>query len=381
MLIKAYIEKEYPKTEPLTGVNSIEEELMKNQFFVVMEKPDDYQGILTISDVLERKKKLVADCLTPKPAISPDTTIHQALEIMHDAHSPALPVIDNNQHFCGVLSMTKLKEVFKNYELNRTKDFEKKLSLSKNIKEQFFRNLSHEIRTPLNAIQGLTEVLLFSDIPEKEKNHFAGMLHAKTDELLILIDSLLNLSRLQAGDFRFSPDDIVLPSEVCSNLKSKAEALKEAYNKSQVSIRTNFRLPENYSLKTNLAYLQEIMIHLLSNAIKFTDRGVVEFGCFTDENQNAVFFIKDTGPGIPHENQTSIFNAFEKVESDHSKINPGMGLGLTLASKIIEGAGGKIWLDSEPGKGSTFFFYLGTKQNPTETKLETSPHKEITSHN
>lgn len=266
--------------------------------------------------------------------------------------------------------MTKLKEIFKYYELNRTQNFEKKISLSQKIKEQFFRNLSHEIRTPLNAIQGLTEVLLYSDIPDEEKGNFAGMLHAKTDELLLLIDSLLNLSRLQAGDFSFSPDDVVKPSEVCDNLEIKANALKEAFAKSQVSIKTSFSLPENFSLKTNLAYLQEIMIHLLSNAIKFTDQGVVEFGCFADEYQNAVFFVKDTGTGIPLENQASIFNAFEKIESDHSRINPGMGLGLTLASKIIEGAGGKIWLDSEPGKGSAFYFFLGPKQKPKETKSE-----------
>ncbi|WP_010665471.1 ATP-binding protein [Marinilabilia salmonicolor] len=370
MLITPYIEKEYPKTELFTGVNIIEEELKEKRFFVVMENNNSFQGLLTVSDVFERQKKLVADCLTPKPSISPNATIHQALELMHKTQAPALPVIDSNQHFHGILSLTKLKELFKNYELNRTKNFEKKISLSQKIKEQFFRNLSHEIRTPLNAIQGLTEVLLYSDIPDEEKSNFAGMLHTKTDELLLLIDSLLNLSRLQAGDFRFSPDDVVQPSEVCDNLKLKADALKEAYSKSQISIKIAFNLPENFSLKTNLAYLQEVMIHLLSNAIKFTNQGVVEFGCFANENQDAVFFVKDTGAGIPLENQASIFNAFEKIETDHTRINPGMGLGLTLASKIIEGSGGKIWLDTEPGKGSAFYFYLGPKQKPLETKSE-----------
>jgi len=370
MFIETYIEKEYPKTEPLVGINSIEEELMEKQFFVVMENQNSYLGLLTISDVFERKKKLVADCLTPKPSISPNSTIHQALELMQSAQTPALPVIDSNQQFRGVLSMAKLKELFEFYEVDRTKKFEKKISLSQKIKEQFFRNISHEIRTPLNAIQGLTEVLLYSDIADEEKGNFAGMLHAKTDELLLLIDSLLNLSRLQAGDFRFSPDDEVNPSVVCDNLKQKANSLKEAYNKPQITIKTSFSLPENHILKTNLAYLQEIMIHLLSNAIKFTNQGFVEFGCYTDQNQNAVFFVKDSGMGIPLENQDSIFNAFEKIETDHSKINPGMGLGLTLASKIIEGAGGKIWLDSKSGKGSAFYFYLGAKQNSTETKSE-----------
>ncbi|WP_291858408.1 ATP-binding protein [Marinilabilia sp.] len=362
MVIEPYIETDYPRTEPLAGVNSIEEELKEKQYFVVMENQDKFQGLLTISDVFERKKILVIDCLTPKPSLFPDSSIHQALEIMNSAQIPALPVIDHQQKFCGVLSFKRLKESFEVYEQNRIRFFEKKLSLSDKIKEQFFRNLSHEIRTPLNAIQGLTEVLLYSDIPEAEKENFAGMLHAKTDELLILIDSLLNLSRMQAGDFPFSPDDEVIPSEFCKKLKEKAHSLKGHYNKTQIELKTSLRLPEDFVLKTNLAYLQEIMVHLISNALKYTDEGVVEFGCFTDSVENQVFFVRDTGSGISPENRDSIFNAFEKIETDEKRINPGLGLGLTLVSKIIKASGGHLWLESEPGKGSCFYFYLGHRK-------------------
>ena len=358
MVIEPYIEKDFARTEPFTGINSIEEELKEKQFLVVMESPDEFQGVLTIADVFERRKRLVIDCLTPKPSLFPDSTIHQALEIMHSSQIPVLPVIDRQDKFCGILSIKRLKESFDIYEKDRTSLFKKKLSLSEKIKEQFFRNLSHEIRTPLNAIQGLTEVLLYSDIPETEKRNFAGMLHAKTDELLTLIDSLLNLSRLEAGDLSISPDEDVSPWILFSKLKEKAFNLKETYHREKVEIRASVRLPENFVLKTNLAYMQEIMLHLISNGLKYTEAGVVEFGCYLDSSERPVFFVRDTGAGISPENQKAVFEAFSKVEKEGT-INQGLGIGLTLVAKIVQASGGHIWLESEPGKGSCFRFFLG----------------------
>jgi signal transduction histidine kinase len=359
MFIEPYIEQDYPVTDPFSGVNIIEDELMNRQFFVVKENHEKYMGILTISDVLTRKKKLVVDCLSPKPSILPDTTIDQAMKLMSSKQLPALPVIDENQHFYGILSQQKLVESLKHYQDEQTRNLENRVSLSERIKEEFFRNISHEIRTPLNAIQGLSEILLYSEVSDEEKENFAGLLHSKTDELLGLIDSVLNFSRIQAGEFRFSPNAEVYPHDLFKVLKEKAMTLQESCRKKHIEIKSSIQLPDNFTLKTNLNYLQEVMTNLISNAIKFTDDGIVEFGCFINKEGKTVFFVKDTGIGISPENKASIFKAFEKVDHKGTEIYPGLGLGLTLAAKIIEGSGGRIWFESEHGKGTCFYFYLG----------------------
>jgi signal transduction histidine kinase len=117
-------------------------------------------------------------------------------------------------------------------------------------------------------------------------------------------------------------------------------------------------VPDDYELKTNLPYLQQVMVHLINNAIKFTEQGSVEFGCFPDENQRMVFYVKDTGIGIPKEKQATIFQVFEKASTLESHIYPGMGLGLTIAAKIIESPGGRIWFESHPSRGTCFYFNL-----------------------
>ncbi|MFO8001722.1 MAG: ATP-binding protein [Marinilabilia sp.] len=363
MLIEPYIEKSYPRTEPLKGINTIETELMDHRFFVVMEEPEKYLGMLTIPDVLSRKKKLVADCLTPKPHITPNSSVEEAMMLMTSTHLPALPVIDNNNKFHGILSQNKLIETLKAHQKERNELYEKEISLSERIKEEFIRSISHEIRTPLNAIQGLSEILIYSDISEEDKENFAGLLHAKTDELLNVVESLLDLARLQAGDFDFDPVEDVNPEEMCRDLTKKASAMRTSYQKEHIILKHTINLPESYRFKTRQTYLQQVMIHLINNALKFTEKGHVEFGCYQNKEEDLIFYVNDTGIGIEAEKQKRIFQAFEKVWEANQHIYPGMGLGLTIASRIIEAAGGRIWFKSTPGKGTCFYFSLPEKIN------------------
>lgn len=358
MLIEPYIEKNYPRVRLYSGINEIEEELMNHRFFIVMEDHEKYMGMLTVPDVFARKKKLVADCLSPKPYISPNSTIEQAIILMTSTHLPALPVVDDNQEFHGILSQDRIVEALKELQTLKHKAYEQRISVSERIKKEFIQSISHEIRTPLNAIQGLSEVLIYSDIAEEEKENYAGLLHAKTDELLNVVDSLLNLSRLEAGDFNISVSEKIDPSVVCEELMNQARKLKSSYKKDHITITYSMQLPRDYLLNTNLPYLQQVMIQLINNAIKFTENGHIEFGCYPGKDNKAEFFVKDTGTGIPREKQKIIFQAFEKAWSSDNQIYPGMGLGLTIASKIIESAGGHIWFESVPGKGSCFFFNI-----------------------
>ncbi|MFW6043261.1 MAG: ATP-binding protein [Marinilabiliaceae bacterium] len=357
MLIETLIEKNYPTTEPLCGINAIESELMNHRFFVVMEEPGRYMGILTIPDVLARKKKLVADCLTPKPHLTPHSTLEEAMRLMTSSRLPALPIIDEDKKFQGILSQVKLFEVFKNGSVKP------KNSLSESIQEEFVKSISHEIRTPLNAIQGLSEVLLYSDVSEEEKEDFASLLHAKTDELITVVDSLLDLSKLNAGDIKYAPVDDIRLGKFCEEIEQKAKQIRSLFKKDHLELICSVTVPEGIQFKSSYTYLQQIMVHLLNNAIKFTNEGKIEFGCSAGEQEQLIFFVKDTGIGIDPERQNIIFNAFEKAWPNDDHIYPGIGIGLTLTTKIIEAAGGHIWFESTPGKGSSFFFRLPVHNN------------------
>ncbi|MDK2842771.1 MAG: hypothetical protein PWQ17_2277 [Anaerophaga sp.] len=358
MLIEPYIEQSYPKTAPLKGINEIEDELINQRFFIVMEESDKYVGMLTVADVLARKKKLVADCLLPKPCISPDSTIDQAMKLLSSTNLPALPVIDSQQKFYGVLSQEKLIGTFQKWQCEKKSQEEKENSSPERIKQEFIRNISHEIRTPLNAIQGLSEILIYSDISNVDKENFAALLHAKTDELLQLVDSLLHLSKIESEESIPKSQSDVEPDPLFREILVQARKTLTNYKKEHLHISYSMNLPENHRFKTNLPYLKEVMTHLVNNAIKFTDEGSVIFGSHLDEEGKTVFYVKDTGVGIPPEKQKIIFKAFEKGAPNNSKFYPGIGVGLTIASKIVELSGGKIWFESEINKGTSFYFSI-----------------------
>lgn len=362
MLIRPYIEKNYPKTAPFKGVNEIEEELINRRFFIVMEESDKYMGMLTVSDVLARKKKLVADCLLPKPSLSPDSTIDQAMNLLFTTKLPALPVLDKNQNFYGVLSQDKLIGTLgqlRNKDLIKTEN----APSHEKIKEEFIRNISHEIRTPLNAIQGLSEILIYSDLSNEDKMKFAALLHAKTDELLHLVDSLINLSKIESGElFDLEKNDLE-PHKFCQEIMDRAKTMRTNYQKDHIALINRMNLPKDFKIKFNFSFLKEILIHLINNAIKFTETGSVEFGCYLDEKGAPIFFVKDTGIGIAPEKQKIIFNAFEKVSPSQTKFYPGIGVGLTIASKIAKLLGGKIWFKSELNKGTCFYFSCDKSHN------------------
>jgi signal transduction histidine kinase len=137
-----------------------------------------------------------------------------------DDFNPAscLAVVGDDKKFYGVLSQDKLVETLQHFQEEKYNAYEKRISVSERIKEEFIKSISHEIRPPLNAIQGLSEILIYSDIPEADKGNYPGLLHAKTDELLSVVESLLNLSQLKAGDFNISVSDNIDPNAVCENL-------------------------------------------------------------------------------------------------------------------------------------------------------------------
>jgi signal transduction histidine kinase len=222
-------------------------------------------------------------------------------------------------------------------------------------KSEFLANMSHELRTPLNAIIGFSEVLgerLFGELNEKQAEYTEDILTSGR-HLLSLINEILDLSKVEAGRMELEVAAFDLPLAI-DNARTfvRERATKHGIT---LDVAIDERLGE---FAGDERKIKQILLNLLSNAVKFTPEGG-RIGINARQTNGAVeISVSDTGIGIAPEDQPKIFEEFRQVGSDYSHKVEGTGLGLTLAKKFIELHGGKIWVDSEVGKGSTFTFTL-----------------------
>jgi signal transduction histidine kinase len=221
-------------------------------------------------------------------------------------------------------------------------------------KSQFLANMSHELRTPLNAILGYTELILDSIYGEPSEKMRAVLerLQANGRHLLGLINDVLDLSKIEAGQLTLSLDDYSM-SDVVHGVVSAVEPLA-------AEKRLTFKAEVEPGLPTGHGdgrRLSQVLLNLVGNAIKFTDKGEVAIRASATNGAFTVA-VCDTGPGIPATDQAKIFEEFQQADSSITKKKGGTGLGLSIAKRIIEMHGGRIWVESEPGKGSKFYFTL-----------------------
>jgi GAF domain-containing protein len=230
----------------------------------------------------------------------------------------------------------------------------RELEIASKHKSQFLANMSHELRTPLNAILGYTELILDSIYgePTEKMRTVLERLQANGKHLLGLINDVLDLSKIEAGQLTLSLDDYSL-SDVVHGVVSAVEPLaaeKRLAFKAEVA-------PDLPTGRGDGRRLSQVLLNLVGNAIKFTDKGEVAIRA---ETANGAFTVAvcDTGPGISAADQAKIFEEFQQADSSITRKKGGTGLGLSIAKRIIEMHGGRIWVESEPGKGSTFYFTL-----------------------
>ncbi|GAB4328316.1 MAG: hypothetical protein Kow00127_20960 [Bacteroidales bacterium] len=232
---------------------------------------------------------------------------------------------------------------------------------SDRLKSAFLSNMSHEIRTPMNAIIGFTDLLRDENLSEEEREQYIDIITDKGNQLLKIIDDILNLSKVDAGEVKisFAPCDI--KKEVLDDLYYSFKNILKSYGKGQLDLRLNHPASEKeLVIYTDADRLKQVLSNLIDNAIKFTNEGYVEFGCSYsgEDNQKIKFYVKDTGIGIPKEKQKIIFKRFRQVEESYTRHFRGTGLGLSISQKLVEMLGGEIYLESEPGRGTTFWFEL-----------------------
>ena len=226
------------------------------------------------------------------------------------------------------------------------------------MKTAFISNISHEVRTPLNAIVGFSELLTDSTFGEDEKVGFASTINHSSELLMNLINDVLDLSRLEAGNITFSIRPVNL-DEICQ------KAMEAIAHKVAPAVRLTFDPgADNYMLNTDPYRLQQLLVHLLSNAAKFTRKGEIHLAFTVDDEQQEVrFAVTDTGCGIPSDKQDQIFERFEKL----NEFAQGTGLGLSICQIIVRRLDGKLFVDPSYARGARFIFIHPT--NHQEGKL------------
>jgi len=262
----------------------------------------------------------------------------------------------------GVLLFALVKREMKkrNAIEEQLKTAKEKAEESEMLKTAFLHNISHEIRTPMNAIIGFSELIIEPSLTTEQKKSFSAYIKRGIANLLDTIEDIIIVSRIQVGQVNLeetSEDIVLLMNELRAyyqvqlNSQKKGEMLKLTFNSKLA--------PEDSFIFADFRNIRQVMNKLLSNAIKFTDAGSVEYSCEKSGSSELLFMVKDTGIGIPGTKKDIVFNTFRKAEeTDSKRKSDGSGLGLSISKGLVELMNGRIWFESEEQKGCTFYFTI-----------------------
>jgi len=257
----------------------------------------------------------------------------------------------------------------------RTADLElarMKAEESDRLKTAFLANLSHEIRTPMNSIVGFSSLLSSNVHEEEDRNEFVRLIQQSSDSLLVLIDDIIDISRIESGQLHLVRKDFNV-LDLCHTVYKSLIVNESLFKDADLKLDLE-GISETTIIQSDWERLKQVLFNLLNNALKFTANGYVKLTVretsildrelkqemldhikFPD--RFVLFTVEDTGIGIKEEDFKTIFNPFVKIED--RKINyAGMGLGLSIVKQLVQALGGEIWLSSTLGKGTTFYFYL-----------------------
>ena len=256
----------------------------------------------------------------------------------------------NHPYFIDLnMDITDLKEK----ELTLSELNKKAIQAEKDA-DDFLNSISHEIRTPLNSIIGFTDLYVNND-DKAQREEFMPVIKQNNELLKTLIDNILSISSYSAGLVTTSKQEIKLNSFIEDLKEYAAEqsfTIKDILHKN-LYINTSFPA-EEHVIATDAAMLKQVMFSLISNGLKFTEKGGITIGYAPDKDHSIKFYVKDTGIGISKEDKERIFSPFEKIDT----FKQGLGLGLTLCKSILKHLGSELQIDSEPEHGSTFSFVL-----------------------
>ncbi|TLX76886.1 response regulator [Labilibacter sediminis] len=332
-----------PSFEKIWGITS--EKMYNNlHFFIHGIQPEDEQKMKEVLHSNEYLEKGIFD------------KEYRILNTDHEIRwirARSFPIYDENKTVvrqAGIASdITRQKEA----EMGLIKAKEK-AEENDQLKSAFLANMSHEIRTPMNGIIGFTELLSNIDVSNEEQKYYISIINECCHQLLTIVGDILDFSKIETGQV-----------ELHKKYHNIEKLLNESYNffsqqASDKNIQLSYQIDledEKPEIFTDKSLFTQILNNLLCNAIKFTDEGSVNFGC-KKQKDKLIFYISDTGIGIPQDLTKKIFERFLRVRSKKAQQYRGTGLGLSIVKGYIDLLGGKIWLESILNKGTTFYFTI-----------------------
>jgi PAS domain S-box-containing protein len=225
---------------------------------------------------------------------------------------------------------------------------------SDKLKSIFLANISHEIRTPLNSILGFTKLMADPEVDTVKKYRFSRIIKNNGDQLLSIINGLLDFSLIETGQIKLLKKKFIA-EKVIQEIRNEYTPMA---TEKEIEILLDQKIiTDETTLESDLSRFKQVISNLVDNAIKFTGAGTIEIGLHK-EKDSMLIFVKDTGIGIPLEFQKNIFEQFQQADKSNARKFGGNGLGLAISKYFIELMGGKIWVESEVGKGSTFYIQI-----------------------
>ena len=255
-----------------------------------------------------------------------------------------------------------------NLEIYRRRKIQGELILAKEkaeendkLKSAFLANLSHEIRTPMNSIVGFSNLLEIEKLSTDSQIKYLQIIKSSSKQLLTLITDILDISKIEANQLNLNYTVFDL-QELFDELLIQYNFELSKYPEKDINLVLNTNFSNTFKIFTDKDRLKQVLCNLLNNAVKFTSKGFIEFGCIAVDNNNIKFYVNDSGIGISDEFKKIIFNRFSREKSNSNFKYGGTGIGLAISKGIVNLLDGEIFLESEKGVGSTFYFVLPLKQ-------------------
>ncbi len=276
------------------------------------------------------------------------------------------PILDSNGKLTGIIGISS--------DITERKLAEKELIGAKEraqesdrLKTAFLHNISHEIRTPMNAIVGFSGFLNDPDLTPEKRNDFIKIIIQSSDQLLAIIDDIMRIASIESGQETIQEDEINI-NLICKLIN---EQFSPKANEKSITLSLKTPLADDEAIIfTDATKLTQILTNLIGNAFKFTRQGYINFG-YKVKGKQLEFYVGDSGIGIAKDMQEKIFNRFRQVETSDTRYFGGSGLGLSISKAYVEMLGGKMWLSSELGKGSVFYFTTPYKRSNPKKMPET----------